>query len=120
MVNSMSLLRDPAAAQGKAPAPLIMSYLLMRVLIGVSAVLLPFALILVNRALGHGLSSSMSGYYYTPMRNIFVGSLCAIGVFLISYDGYDLADRAITDVAGLCAGSPSGSRPRRASAGGGG
>jgi hypothetical protein len=103
MVNSMSLLRDPAAQRGKAPAPLIMSYLLMRVLIGVIAVLLPFALILANWIIGHGVQSSVSGYYYTPMRNIFVGSLCAIGVFLISYDGYDLADRTITDVAGLCA-----------------
>src|SRR5580704_563228 len=100
MVNSMSLLRDPAAPREKAPAPLIMSYLLMRVLIGVIAVLLPFALILANWIIGHGVQSSVSGYYYTPMRNIFVGSLCAIGVFLISYDGYDLADRTITDVAG--------------------
>lgn len=103
MVNSMSLLTDQAAAPEKAPAPLIMSYLLMRVLIGVIAVLLPFALILANWIIGHGVQSSVSGYYYTPMRNIFVGSLCAIGVFLISYDGYDLADRAITDAAGLCA-----------------
>jgi len=99
----MSLLRDPAAQREKAPAPLIMSYLLMRVLIGVIAVLLPFALILANWIIGHGVQSSVSGYYYTPMRNLFVGSLCAIGVFLISYDGYDLADRTITDVAGLCA-----------------
>jgi hypothetical protein len=103
MVNSMSLLIDPAAAREKAPAPLIVSYLLMRMLIGVIAVLLPFALILANWIIGHGVQSSVSGYYYTPMRNIFVGSLCAIGVFLISYDGYDLADRTITDVAGLCA-----------------
>src|ERR1700733_14540541 len=103
MVNSMSLLRAPAAAQERAPALLIMSSLRMRGLFGALAVLLPFTLILVNWALGHGFSSSMSGYYYTPMRNIFVGSLCAIGVFLISYDGYDLADRTITDVAGLCA-----------------
>ncbi len=103
MVNSMSLLRDQAAPPEKAPAPLIMSYLLMRVLIGVIAVLLPFALILANWIIGHGVQSSVSGYYYTPMRNIFVGSLCAIGVFLISYDGYDLTDRTITDVAGLCA-----------------
>jgi hypothetical protein len=102
MVNSMSLLRDPDAAQENAPTPVIMSYLLMRVLIGAIAVLLPFTLILVNWAIGHGFASSMSGYYYTPMRNIFVGSLCAIGVFLISYDGYDLADRTITDGAGLC------------------
>ena len=103
MVNSMSLLRVPTAAREKAPVPVVMSYLLMRVLIGVIAVLLPLTLILVNWAIGHGFASSMSGYYYTPMRNIFVGSLWAIGVFLISYDGYDLADRVITDVAGLCA-----------------
>ena len=102
MVNSMSLLRDPArAAQENAPAPLIMSYLLMRLLIGVIAVLLPFILILANWAIGHGFAASMSGYYYTPMRNIFVGTLCAIGVFLVSYDGYDLPDRIITDLAGL-------------------
>jgi len=100
---SRSRLSDPASAQRSAPVPLVMSYLLLRVLIGVIAVLLPFALILANWIIGHGVQSSVSGYYYTPMRNIFVGSLCAIGVFLISYDGYDLADRAITDVAGLCA-----------------
>jgi hypothetical protein len=98
----MSLLRDPAAVREKAPAPLIMSYLLMRLLIGVIAVLLPFTLILVNWVIGHGFQSSMSGYYYTPMRNLFVGALCAIGVFLVTYDGYDRADRSITDVAGLC------------------
>ena len=37
------------------------------------AVLLPFALILANWVIGHGVQSSVSGYYYTPMRNIFVG-----------------------------------------------
>jgi hypothetical protein len=79
-----------------------MSYLLLRVLIGVIAVLLPFVLVLVNWAIGHGFQASMSGYYYTAMRDTFVGSLCAIGVFLVCYDGYDLADRLITDVAGLC------------------
>ena len=98
----MSRLSDPAAAQRSAPLPLVMSYLLLRVLIGVIAVLLPFVLVLVNLAIGHGFQPSMSGYYYTAMRDTFVGSLCAIGVFLVSYDGYDLADRLITDVAGLC------------------
>jgi hypothetical protein len=79
-----------------------MSYLLLRVLIGAIAVLLPFVLVLVNWGTGHGFQPSMSGYYYTVMRDTFVGSLCAIGVFLVSYDGYDLADRLITDAAGLC------------------
>jgi hypothetical protein len=98
----VSRLSDPAAAQRSAPVPLVMSYLLLRVLIGVIAVLLPFVLVLVNWGIGHGFQSSMSGYYYTAMRDTFVGSLCAIGVFLVSYDGYDLPDRLITDAAGLC------------------
>jgi hypothetical protein len=93
---------DPVTVREDAPVPLVMSYLLQRVLIGVIAVLLPFVLIVVNWAIGHGFQPSMSGYYYTAMRDTFVGSLCAIGVFLVSYDGYDLADRVITDVAGLC------------------
>jgi hypothetical protein len=29
--------------------------------------------------------TSMSGSYYTSARNLFVGSLCALGVFLILY-----------------------------------
>ena len=78
-----------------------MSYLQLRFLIGVLGVLLPFVLILVNRALGHGFQQALSYYYYTPMRDIYIGTLCAIGVFLISYYGYDLADRLITDFAGL-------------------
>jgi hypothetical protein len=102
MVNSVTRLTDPAPTRENAPVPLVMSYLLMRLLIGVIAVLLPAVLILVNWAIGHGFQPSLSGYYYTPMRNIFVGSLCAIGVFLVSYYGYDLSDRLITDGAGLC------------------
>src|ERR1700681_3792744 len=102
MVNSVSRLTDPAPTGENAPVPLVMSYLLMRMLIRVIAVLLPAVLILANWAIGHGFQPSLSGYYYTPMRNIFIGSLCAIGVFLVSYYGYDRADRLITDCAGLC------------------
>lgn len=78
-----------------------MSYLLQRSLIGVLAVLLPPVLVLVNWGLGHGFQPSLSGYYYTPVRDVFIGTLCAIGIFLISYYGYDVADRLITDCAGL-------------------
>jgi hypothetical protein len=35
------------------------------------------------------------------MRNVFVGALCALGVFLVAYRGYDGVDDAITDVAGF-------------------
>src|SRR3984957_13999613 len=101
MVRRVPKVIEQSATQGNAPVPLVMSYLLLRFLIGVLAVLLPFVLILVNWALGHGFQPSISGYYYTPMRDIYIGTLCAIGVFLISYYGYDLGDRLITDFAGL-------------------
>jgi hypothetical protein len=101
MVRRVPKVIEQSATQGNAPVPLVMSYLLLRFLIGVLAVLLPFVLILVNWAIGHGFQLSLSGYYYTPMRNIYIGTLCAIGVFLVSYYGYDLADRLITDFAGL-------------------
>jgi hypothetical protein len=44
---------------------------------------------------------SMSGYYYTPMRDVLVGALCVLGIFLVGYDGYDELDRWITNAAGL-------------------
>jgi hypothetical protein len=45
----------------------------------------------------------MSGYYYTDMRNVFVGALCALGVFLVAYDDYDPVDRWVTNIAGFAA-----------------
>lgn len=44
----------------------------------------------------------MSGSYYTSTRNLFVGSLCALGVFLIGYRHTRRQDRC-TSFAGLCA-----------------
>jgi hypothetical protein len=43
----------------------------------------------------------LSGYYYTPMRNILEGTLCVLGVFLVVYDVGVVADRWITNVAGV-------------------
>jgi hypothetical protein len=49
------------------------------------------------------------------MRNIFIGALCALAIFLITYDGWNRADSVITNVAGLgvigtalCPTSPAG------------
>jgi hypothetical protein len=46
--------------------------------------------------------SSMSSSYYTSMRNLFVGALCALGVFLIFYRHTERQDRC-TFFAGVCA-----------------
>ena len=81
---------------------LIVSYMVLRQAVGWVGTLLPVVLVV-----GNAISSttprpdSMSGYYYTDMRNIFVGALCALGVFLGAYDGYDDVDRWMTNIAGF-------------------
>jgi hypothetical protein len=86
------------------------NYLFLRKTIGWVGTLLPVILLAVNPIAlsiensGCGVvPGSVSGYYYSPARNIFVGALCALGLFLIAYVGYDLGDRLITDAAGVFA-----------------
>lgn len=72
---------------------LVISYLTLRRVVGAIGVALPFTLVLGKWILdGWGIQPSISAYYYTSMRDVFVGSLCAIGVFLLSYRGYERAD----------------------------
>jgi hypothetical protein len=79
---------------------LVLSYLDLRKAVGIIGFALPFVLALGKILLeGPGIESSISGYYYTDMRNVFVGSLCAIGVFLMSTRGYDRRD----EIAGILA-----------------
>jgi protein-S-isoprenylcysteine O-methyltransferase Ste14 len=72
---------------------LVLSYLGLRKAVGIIGSALPFVLAFGKILLqGPGIQGSISGYYYTDMRNVFVGSLCAIGVFLMSCRGYDRKD----------------------------
>jgi len=59
----------------------------LRLGVGVIGTLLPVTLIVWNLIAGDKtiVPSSMSGSYYTSARNLFVGSLCALGVFLVLY-----------------------------------
>ena len=93
--------------------PAVLSYYAMRRAVGLTALTLPFALgigsILValfgpHHALPHPLlQRSISDYYYTPMRDYYVGSLCAIGAFLACSRGYDLLDEITGYLAGVFA-----------------
>jgi len=82
---------------------LALSYLGVRRSIGVIGVALPFVL-LIGAALidGVGVQDSISDYYYTVMRNVFVGSMCANGVFFLSYR-YARVDTVLATVIGLAA-----------------
>jgi hypothetical protein len=78
----------------------IISYLVLRKSIGILGMTLPFILALGKFLLeSPGIQPSISDYYYTIMRNIFVGGLCAIGMCLMAYRGYDAED----NITGNCA-----------------
>jgi len=80
-------------ALGTPNDSLLMSYLDLRQAIGIIGMALPFVLVVGKIVLsGPGIQSSISSYYYTVMRDVFVGSLCAIGVFLGAYRGYARID----------------------------
>jgi hypothetical protein len=83
---------------------LLVSYLLLRKLIGLLGVALPFVLA-IGAALLSGLDvqDSVSAYYYTVMRDVFVGILFAIAVFMFTYQGYDRQDNIVGNVA--CSGA---------------
>ena len=46
---------------------------------------------------------TMSDSYYTEVSGLFVGSLCVIGAFLLSYHGYERGDRLASFIAGASA-----------------
>lgn len=81
----------------------------LMIVVGVLGIALPFVLAIGTVALrflapdSAGFASSISGYYYTGMGNVFVGSLCAIGVCLGAYCGYEDKDRIAGNFASVFA-----------------
>jgi hypothetical protein len=74
--------------------PEIISYYKMRRAIGVLGITLPLILVVGSSLFGgcNEVQSSISTYYYTNMRNIFVGYNCAVALFLFAYRGHDWMD----------------------------
>jgi hypothetical protein len=82
------------------------SYLLMRMVIGFVGMAMPLAVFLGDRmfATGPFPRSSVSAYYNSGMRDLFVGSLCAIAVFLVTYMFFHYNwDNLLSIVAGCAA-----------------
>jgi hypothetical protein len=110
---------------------LVMSYHRMRRWVGYLGLSLPFSLIIgdwlfhdkniyqnpnlmqmckCNYASTDHLRKSISDYFYTPMGELFVGTLCAVSFFLFLYKGYKKrpgefmpGDSFMTNFAGICA-----------------
>lgn len=73
---------------------LLVSYLGVRRAVGMIGLLLPIALVPVGwLVFDIEPQDNISSYYHTPVRDIFVGSMCAISCFLFCYRGYDWIER---------------------------
>lgn len=84
--------------------PEVVSFRFIRRAIGWLGMLLPAALLLCELAFNcQQWQPSISHYYYTVSGNLFVGLLCAVGLFLISYKGFSALDDRATNFAGFCA-----------------
>src|SRR4051812_42857146 len=46
---------------------------------------------------------SISAYYFTPARTVVVGSLCALGIALIAYEGHSPEENVLLDFSGIMA-----------------
>ena len=73
---------------GKPDEPSVLSYFAQRRAAGYIGFLLPLAVLTYDHLTLGCLPGSISASYHTGVRNFFVGSLCAVGVFLISSIGY--------------------------------
>lgn len=83
----------------------IISYLTLRKSVGFLGILLPIGLMLGTCLLSECkvYQPSISHYYYTSMGEYFVGTICAVALFLFCYKGYDRWDSFATNLAAVFA-----------------
>lgn len=85
---------------------LVQSFLVVRQAIGIIGFSLPITL-LFSTFIGVKMQTSISGFYHSQMGDVLVGALCAIGIFLLSYKGYQprpderLSDKITARIAGI-------------------
>lgn len=77
----------------------VLSYTSVRRAIGVIGLLLPVALAVGGWLAGVEIQDNMSLYYHTPMRDLLVGMLCTLGVFLFCYRGHDRVENWTANLA---------------------
>ena len=107
-----SAATDPAVAalefaeglRSASDAELAVAYTYLQRVVGIIAVLLPPVLVLGQLLIeDEGLRGSISAYYYSRMGNVFVGSLCALAVFFLSYNYRPVRSFELDSVLSRCA-----------------
>lgn len=80
------------------------TYLAIRIALVLLCFMLLAALVLAVWGADDNCSqNSISAYFYTPARAVFIAALCAMGTCLIVYRGNDDVENAILDVSGYLA-----------------
>jgi len=83
---------------------MIISFLTLRRIVGILGIALPLVLLIFGEVIFQlGLRTSISSYYHTGMGDVLVGTLCAFGVFLCTYKGYDRRDQVAGILGGIFA-----------------
>jgi len=84
---------------------MIISFMTLRKAIGVLGIALPFVCVIGSSVLSqcYCVEESISFYYYTKLGGFLVGTLSALGIFFLSYNGYDKWDMIASKSAGFFA-----------------
>jgi hypothetical protein len=81
------------------------SYIWLRQTLGILGILLPWLDLLFGTVFGVGnprhWNNSISSTYYANSGIIFTGLMIAVGLFLITYRGYDMGDRMTCTISGI-------------------
>ena len=83
----------------------VVSYLVLREAIGILGLALPVILVLGSLVFGRcsAIQHSISHYYYSIMHIAFVGILCVVGAFLVTYRGTSAFENRVSNFAGTFA-----------------
>ena len=85
----------------------VLSFYRVRQALGLLGLAFPFLLLIGGWLESARIQPSISDYYHTTLRDIFVGTLFAIGIFLVSYKGHSrqngerLSDNLAATIAGI-------------------
>lgn len=101
------MVTPPRSTVMTAESSVVRSFLLMRTVIGILGICLPLVLVIGDLVLlddSLSVRGSLSAYYHSGMRDVFVGVLVVIGVFLITYKVFRRSlDNTLSIVAGAAA-----------------
>ena len=98
-----NLEQQSSISEPDSKKQLVISYLILRRAVGLLGVMLPISMVLSTWLTDIEIQETISHFYYTPMRDVFVGTLCTIGLFLFSYNGYTKIEKYAGTVACICA-----------------